>query len=585
MLTHLPPSKRHRSAAPPPLTGALSILASRGSDILVHHILHLLLPQPPDLPLDVGAVRCLCRYGEHLVRSRDNMPNVDHLMKYFDADSVSSASSASSSASSASSSASSASSSGSSASSSGSSASYSASAFDGLQSYVRRTRLHRHGPRRLVGPMPLLGHEGFINALAVCGDRIMSGSSDRTIRVWNVETGQCEGTMQGGHTSSVRALAVLPCHLLPTSSASSTSSTEPTSLVASRGARLLPRLLSGASDGTVMVWNGRDSGGGRAGGNGEDEDDDPCLATCTTHCAPWRRERSLDDEDARAEGSDGGDGWGGVYALAVHAATNTILVGMGNGTIRVWDMESWTLARSLEATRVGYTDAVRAIVVVPREANTVVSAGCAGSSRESRGFIRIWNTVSWTCEHVFGHEHTSTVTSLVMCSDGRLLSGSNDGTIAVWVVGAAGAVGGGGRELTEAAATEAATTEAATEASASSSSSSYATRHEATLEGHSGAVLSLATCGTTILSGASDKTLRVWSSANDGVGDAAGGGGGEGGEDLGSSSSSSSPSSSSPLQWRCVRTLDNPGRWANDIVVYHGRVLSGSSDRSIRMWT
>ena len=205
------------------------------------------------------------------------------------------------------------------------------------------------------------------------------------------------------------------------------------------------------------------------------------------------------------------------------------------------------------------------------QVKAIVSAGflgCAGNSTRTQGGLSVSGTLSWTCEHVFGHEHTSTVTSLVRSIDGRLLSmvlsGSNDGTIAVWVVEAAGAVGGGGQELTEAAATEAA---------ASSSSSSYATK---VTKRHS-KVTAVRCC-----LGHRTRTLRVWSSTNDGVGDAAGGGGGAGGEDpsgacsgdLGSfsSSSSSSPSSSSPLQWRCVRTLDNPG-WAN--VVYHDRVLSG----------
>ncbi len=37
----------------------------------------------------------------------------------------------------------------------------------------------------------LVGHKGAVNALVICGVRLVSGSSDRTIKVWNLETGDC----------------------------------------------------------------------------------------------------------------------------------------------------------------------------------------------------------------------------------------------------------------------------------------------------------------------------------------------------------------------------------------------------------
>jgi WD40 repeat protein len=57
----------------------------------------------------------------------------------------------------------------------------------------------------------LMGHIGEVNALAVLPDRkrIISASSDNTIKVWDIETGQEIRTLMG-HTGNVNALAVLP---------------------------------------------------------------------------------------------------------------------------------------------------------------------------------------------------------------------------------------------------------------------------------------------------------------------------------------------------------------------------------------
>jgi WD40 repeat protein len=49
-----------------------------------------------------------------------------------------------------------------------------------------------------------------VQALAVLegGRRALSGSDDRTLRLWDLDSGQCLRTLRG-HSDSVRALAVL----------------------------------------------------------------------------------------------------------------------------------------------------------------------------------------------------------------------------------------------------------------------------------------------------------------------------------------------------------------------------------------
>ena len=55
----------------------------------------------------------------------------------------------------------------------------------------------------------LTGHTGGVwsSQMSECGSFIVSGSTDRTVRVWDVATGRCLHNLQG-HTSTVRCMAL-----------------------------------------------------------------------------------------------------------------------------------------------------------------------------------------------------------------------------------------------------------------------------------------------------------------------------------------------------------------------------------------
>ena len=57
----------------------------------------------------------------------------------------------------------------------------------------------------------LSGHSNYVTAVAVSADgqRVVSGSSDRMVKIWDAESGQERFTLSG-HTGSVSEVAVFP---------------------------------------------------------------------------------------------------------------------------------------------------------------------------------------------------------------------------------------------------------------------------------------------------------------------------------------------------------------------------------------
>jgi len=58
----------------------------------------------------------------------------------------------------------------------------------------------------------LLGHSHFVLSVHVCGGALVSGSLDKTVKVWSIvdaAAGECLATLEG-HTSNVSGVVVLP---------------------------------------------------------------------------------------------------------------------------------------------------------------------------------------------------------------------------------------------------------------------------------------------------------------------------------------------------------------------------------------
>jgi hypothetical protein len=92
-----------------------------------------------------------------------------------------------------------------------------------------RTRPTRKRQRRSHAVTVLKGHKDRVFRVVITPDgrRAISGSFDATVRVWDLETGQCLATLEG-HTDVVRGVAVTPDGR---------------------------RVISGSDDKTVRVWD------------------------------------------------------------------------------------------------------------------------------------------------------------------------------------------------------------------------------------------------------------------------------------------------------------------------------------------
>ena len=84
----------------------------------------------------------------------------------------------------------------------------------------------------------LAGHDGGVWALQYHGDALVSGATDRMVRVWDMDSGRCTHRFDG-HTSTVRCLSIITPLLNPR-----TNKMEPA----------FPVIVTGSRDSTIRVW-------------------------------------------------------------------------------------------------------------------------------------------------------------------------------------------------------------------------------------------------------------------------------------------------------------------------------------------
>jgi WD40 repeat protein len=246
--------------------------------------------------------------------------------------------------------------------------------------------------------MVLKGHSSGVWDVAVTpdGQKVVSGGSDKTIKVWDLATGQCLATFEG-HTDIVYGVTVTPDGKY---------------------------IVSGSKDNTLKLWD-------LALGE--------CLRTFAGHTKETYKAVVTPDGKRLVTGSQdetlkiwdiasgqclrtlfGHTDQIGVHAIAVTPDGNKMVSGSHDYTMKVWDL---SVGRCLATLR-GHTGMIQGIVVTP-DGEQVIS----GSWDKT---LKVWDLVSGRCLATF-EGHTAFVNSVTVTPDGkRVVSGSQDKTLKVW---------------------------------------------------------------------------------------------------------------------------------------------------------
>ncbi|KAK6854165.1 F-box and WD-40 domain-containing protein CDC4 [Apiospora arundinis] len=263
----------------------------------------------------------------------------------------------------------------------------------------------------------LEGHEGGVWALQYEGNILVSGSTDRSVRVWDIEKGLCSQVFYG-HTSTVHSHADRHRQ----GSGWSTSHDAPK-----------PLIITGSRDSQLRVWRLPEAGSRRYIQTGPPANDADCPYFIRT---------------LQGHGHS-------VRAIAAHG--DTLVSGSYDNTVRVWRISTGETLQVLS----GHTQKVYS-VVLDMERNR-----CISGSMDS--FVKIWDLASGRCIHTLeGH---SLLVGLLDLRDERLVSAAADSTLRIWdpVTG----------------------------------------RCQSTLTAHTGAITCFQHDGRKVISG-SDRTLKMW---------------------------------------------------------------------------
>ncbi|KAH9917452.1 WD40-repeat-containing domain protein [Fomitopsis serialis] len=230
------------------------------------------------------------------------------------------------------------------------------------------------------------GHEGGVWALAATKNTLVSGSTDRTVRIWNLETGAVRIT--------VRCLAIVKPEMIDVENEGG--------VITREKWPKRPLIVTGSRDHSLRVWTLPKPG----------DDEYRCYGADDNEVDP--SEEDVEDNPYHKLHLEGHDH--AVRALA--ARGRTLVSGSYDCTVRIWDIITGTCKWVL----VGHTQKVYSVVLDIHR-----NLACSGSMD---GTVRVWNLQNGQCQHTLTG-HTSLV-GLLGLSPSYLVSAAADSTLRVW---------------------------------------------------------------------------------------------------------------------------------------------------------
>jgi WD40 repeat protein len=253
----------------------------------------------------------------------------------------------------------------------------------------------------------LTGHTDPVRSVAFSpdGKRIVSGSDDRTLRLWNANTGQPIGDPLQGHQDTVRSVAFSPDG---------------------------KRIVSGSDDMTLRLWDAQSG--------------QPIGAPLTGHTEGVSSVAF--SPDGKSIVSGGWDGtlrlWdattgqpigdplqghrSGVFSVAFSPDGKRLVSGSADNTLRLWDA---TTGQPIGAPLPDHQSGVFSVAFSP-DGKHIVS-----SSYDQT--LRIWDAKSRKCIHTV---FSGTVYSISFSPDSkRIVSGSADNALRMWDVNTGESIG------------------------------------------------------------------------------------------------------------------------------------------------
>jgi uncharacterized protein with WD repeat len=247
--------------------------------------------------------------------------------------------------------------------------------------------------------LTLKGHTNDVNSVSFSpdGKRIVSGSYDKTLKIWDAETGQETLTLKG-HSSSVTSVSFSPDG---------------------------KRIVNGSNDNTVKVWDAE---------TGQE------TLTLRGHSGPVRSVSFSPDGKRIVSGSSDRtvkvwDAQTGRERLTLKAHSSFVLsvsfspdgkriVSGHHGMVKVWDAQTGQETLTLK----GHSSYVSSVSFSPDGKRIVSGSG----EFQKPGEIKVWD--AQTGQKMLTLEgHTGPVLSVSFSPDGkRIVSGSYDKTLKVW---------------------------------------------------------------------------------------------------------------------------------------------------------